>query len=61
MATMATPEKTEKPDPDAWRKSVISEAKKETDAEDDYADDALLNLYAEMVEHAIHPEPDSSY
>ncbi len=59
---MASAEKTEKPDPDAWRKSVVPEAlAKDPDSEEAYADDALLNLYAEMVEHAIHPEPDSSY
>ncbi|MES2069992.1 MAG: hypothetical protein V4488_06565 [Pseudomonadota bacterium] len=62
-------DKTDKPDktdPDAWRKSILPEdcapatgtEASGTDATS--TDNALLRSYAEMVQNAIHPDPDRS-
>ncbi len=45
-------------DTDAWRQSVISEAAAQG-SNTESPDEASLRLYAEMVEHAVRPAPES--
>ncbi|GGC98855.1 hypothetical protein GCM10011396_52980 [Undibacterium terreum] len=52
-------EKPEIPDTEAWRRRVEPDDAPAGNSEE-AADDAVLRLYAEMVQHAIHPDPDSS-
>ncbi len=46
-------------DANAWRLSVIPEAAAR-EAKAESPDEASLRLYAEMVEHAVRPAPESS-
>jgi hypothetical protein len=46
-------------DANAWRLSVIPEVAAQG-AKTESPDEASLRLYAEMVEHAVRPTPESS-